>query len=65
MFILYSNSFTKSKRLFYGLKENGNNYFEEGYQKEIQIATPDSNAERDESQIIFVSVEGSDNQYLS
>ena len=64
MFILYSNSITKSKRLFYSLKKNGNNYFEEGYQKEIQITPPDSNAERDESKIIFVSIDGNDKQYL-
>ena len=64
MFLLYSNSIMKAKRLFYGLKNNGRNYFEENAHKEIQLSPIEYAEERAESRIIFISIDGNNKQYL-
>ena len=55
LFVLYSHSGDKRKRLFYGITDEGSNYFGNSEQKEIGITPDDSNAERRESRIIFVT----------
>ena len=66
MFLLYSNSINKEKRLFYGLKSDGRNYFERGVQVETQINYSGYSGTRDGSRIIFVTIDvgGNDKQYL-
>ena len=66
MFILYSHSINKEKRLFYGLKRNGINYFEEGVKIETQIDFSGYNGERDGARVIFVNInlDGTNKQYL-
>lgn len=66
IFILYSHSINKEKRLFYGLKSNGINYFEEGVQIETQIDFSGYNGERDGARVIFVNInlDGTNKQYL-
>ena len=60
LFLLYSHSSVKNKRLFYGLKDNGRNYFGDSEKKEIETTISGS---REESRIIFITpTESSDGQ---
>ena len=60
LFLLYSHSSVKNKRLFYGLKDNGRNYFGDSEKKEIETTISGS---REESKIIFITPkESSDGQ---
>ena len=63
LFLLYSNTVDKKKRLFYGLKNNGRNYFGESDRKEIEITPASSVLEIKESRIIFVTLSDG-KQYL-
>ena len=65
MFILYSNDEdgNTGKRLFYGLKNNGRNYFaNENAHKEIQTNSDEGVNARYESRIALISLESDTNQ---
>ena len=67
MLLLYSNSINKEKRLFYGLKGDGRNFFDEGVMLETQIDYIGYSGVREGSRIIFVSLDiegGNSKQYL-
>lgn len=63
LFLLYSNSQETKKRLFYGITNEGWNYFENDKTKEIEISSEGSAEKREESRIIFVT-SSSGGQYL-
>lgn len=63
LFLLYSNSQETKKRLFYGITNEGWNYFENDKTKEIEIFSEGSAEKREESRIIFVT-SSSGGQYL-
>ena len=67
MFLLYSNSVDKQKRLFYGIDRNGQNYFDSGFTIETEINYSGTySGTRVGSRVIFVTINvgGESKQYL-
>ena len=67
MFLLYSNSVDKKKRLFYGIDRNRRNYFDSGFTIETEINYSGTySGERNGARNIFITlnVDGESKQYL-